>query len=90
MKLNCGKTWPEQYAMINEGIHPRQQWREWFAWHVTRVGPEECVWFETVMRRDHYYSGWGESGWNKECITIELYKAPVELYNENKARMDGE
>lgn len=63
MKLNCGPTWEEIYADILAGRDPRQKWHSWFAWRPVRVGPRDCRWLETVLRKGQYCEGFGGSSW---------------------------
>lgn len=44
MKFNCGKTWKEKKADI-------EQWHLHFAWFPVRVGHRDCRWLEWVMRK---------------------------------------
>jgi len=85
MKINCGPSPQERADMIAAGAHPRQQWREWFAWYPVRIASGDCRWFETIMKREHRWASWGETGWSGEYATIEDYNnKPAHEYYENK------
>ncbi len=69
--------------MINGGTHPRQQWREWFAWYPVRVASGDCRWFETIVKRERWWASWGEDGWNAQYATLEEFnKLPEEEFNK--------
>lgn len=48
MKWDCGPTWAEKKAALEE-------WHRWFAWHPVRVGSHDCRWLERIERRGVTY-----------------------------------
>lgn len=72
MKIDCGPTWPEKKAAL-------EQWHDWFAWYPVRVAPHDCRWLERVDRKGTLMcEGWGDSWW------VWQYRTKGDE-NENKA-----
>lgn len=83
MKFDCGMSSKEFAERIEDGTHPRLQWREWYAWYPVELGSHDCRWFETVMKREHRWNSWSESGWTVEYATIEDYNnIPANEFNK--------
>lgn len=59
MKFNCGKTWKEKKADLEE-------WHLHFAWLPVRVGPRDCRWLEWVMRQGTWRPNYYRSCWTWE------------------------
>jgi hypothetical protein len=55
MKFNCGPTAAERYERWHNA---RKEWHRWFAWRPVRIGPNECIWLETLDRKGTYHSGY--------------------------------
>lgn len=48
MKIYCGPTLAERKRLRWER---KEEWHKWFAWYPVRVGPDLCVWLETLERK---------------------------------------
>lgn len=64
MKFNCGETWTEQKARL-------EQWHRWFAWYPVKISNHDCRWFETIERRGTFWSPWGDAFWHWTYRVIE-------------------
>lgn len=63
MRFDCGETWQEREARINE-------WHRWFAWRPVRVGPHDCRWLEVVERKITRHYTWGGGFTEREYRAI--------------------
>lgn len=63
MRFNCGPTWDERLAVL-------QQWHPFFTLIPRRVGPRDCRWLETIERKGAYHNFGLDSWWSFE------YRAP--------------
>ena len=52
MKFNCGKTWEEKRADL-------EQWNLYFAWFPVQVDPRDCRWLEWVRNTNLHAAGLG-------------------------------
>lgn len=64
MKFNCGPTWEEKKAAL-------EQWHPWFAWKPVRVGKRDCRWLETVNRKGTYKHSLYCNPWSWEYKVLE-------------------
>lgn len=59
MKFNCGPTWAEKKAHLEE-------WHPYFAWLPVRVVSRDCRWLEWVMRKGKWRPAYYASCWEWE------------------------
>ncbi|MCK5614783.1 hypothetical protein KAR91_73660 [Candidatus Pacearchaeota archaeon] len=59
MRFNCGPTWAEKKAQLED-------WHSWFAWRPVRVGSHDCRWLETIQRKGAHLRGLRSSWWSWE------------------------
>lgn len=67
MRFDCSETPKQRYARVTN-------WHRWFAWWPTRVGPNDCRWFETIERKGQRWGIPGFCTWTWQYRAIEGIK----------------
>jgi hypothetical protein len=75
MKFDCGPTPAQRKQARRDYLH---NWHPYFAWRPICLGPNDCRWLETVLRKGERYF---RSDWDSECYIWE-YKAMEEQDSE--------